>query len=127
MKNNVEFSELSNRVIGCAIEVHKELGPGLLESAYQECLCHELSLNNISFEREKSLPIVYKGISLDCGYRLDIVIENEVIIELKSIEQLKSIHEAQMISYLKLSGIRQGLLINFNVELLKNGLKSFVV
>lgn len=127
MDKNIEFSELSNRVIGCAIEVHKALGPGLLESAYQQCLCHELSLNQIAFEKEKPLPVVYKDCRLDCGYRMDIVIEDEIIVELKSVEQLKRIHEAQILSYMKLANIKQGFLVNFNVDLLKNGLKSFVL
>jgi GxxExxY protein len=122
-----EFTELSKKVIGCAIEVHKALGPGLLESAYQQCFCHELMLNNIGFQKEKPLPVNYKGCLLDCGYRMDIVVEDEIIIELKSVEQLMRIHEAQILSYMKLAGIRQGFLINFNVRLLKDGLKSFVL
>jgi GxxExxY protein len=127
VNKNIQFSELSNKVIGCAIEVHKFLGPGLLESAYQQCLCHELRLKGIKFESEKPLAVNYKGYYLDCGYRMDIVIENELIIELKAVESIKPIHEAQMISYLKLSGLRQGFLINFNVGILKDGLTSFVV
>jgi GxxExxY protein len=122
-----EFTELSKKVIGCAIEVHKALGPGLLESAYQQCLCHELSLNKISFQLEKPLPIKYKGCLLDCGYRMDVVIENQLLAELKSVEQLTKLHEAQILSYMKLANLRQGLLINFNVRLLKDGLKSFVL
>ncbi len=122
-----EFSELSNRVIGCAIEVHKALGPGLLESAYQQCLCHELRLNGINFQIEKPLPIDYKGCHLDCGYRIDILVEDEIIIELKSVEQLNKVHDAQILSYMKLANIKQGFLINFNATLLKNGLKSFVL
>jgi len=127
MKKNIEFSELSNKIIGCAIEVHKALGPGLLESAYQQCLCHELRLNQIDFEKEKPLPVNYKGCKLDCGYRIDILVENQIIIELKSVEHLKRIHEAQVLSYMKLTNIKQGFLINFNVTLLKDGLKSFVL
>ena len=126
-KKNIEFSELSNKVIGCAIEVHKALGPGLLESAYQQCLCHELRLNQIDFEIEKPLPVNFKGCQLDCGYRIDILVEKEIIIELKSIEQLKRIHEAQILSYMKMANIKQGFLINFNVTLLKDGLKSFIL
>jgi GxxExxY protein len=122
-----EFTELSKKVIGCAIEVHKALGPGLLESAYRQCLCHELSLNNIRFQMEKPLPVKYKGCLLDCGYRMDIVVENELLIELKSVEQLTRIHDAQILSYLKLANLKQGLLINFNIGLLKDGLKSFVL
>ncbi|AQQ72533.1 GxxExxY protein [Limihaloglobus sulfuriphilus] len=127
VNKNIQFSELSNRVIGCAIDVHKSLGPGLLESAYQQCLCHEFRLNNIKFEREKPLAVNYKGFHLDCGYRIDIVVENQIIIELKAIDLIKPIHEAQIISYMKLSGLRQGFLINFNVPILKDGLSSFVI
>jgi GxxExxY protein len=127
MESRKTFSELSNKVIGCAIEVHKALGPGLLESAYQQCLCHELKLNDVGFQVEKPLPIDYKGCRLDCGYRIDILVEDEIILELKSVEQLNHIHEAQILSYMKLMGKKQGFLINFNVTLLKNGLKSFVL
>jgi len=122
-----EFSELSNRVIACAIEVHKTLGPGLLESVYQQSLAHELNLNKINFKIESPLAVNYKGIQLDCGYRIDILIENEIILELKSVETLKGIHEAQLLNYLKLANIKQGFLINFNVKLLKQGLKSYVL
>ncbi|MBN1126147.1 MAG: GxxExxY protein [Sedimentisphaerales bacterium] len=127
MDEKRKFSELSNKVIGCAIEVHKTLGPGLLESAYQQCLCHELRLNNLSFEMEKPQPVRYKGCRLDCGYRIDILIEEEIIVELKSVEKIKPIHEAQILSYMKLAEIKYGFLINFNVPLLKEGLKSFVL
>lgn len=121
------FSELSNRVIGCAIEVHKHIGPGLLESAYQQCLAHELHLNCISFQTEVPLPIEYKGINLDCGYRMDIIVDNTIILELKSVETIHPIHEAQILSYMKLAKVKQGFLINFNVQILKQGLKSFVL
>ena len=121
------YSELANRVIGCAIEVHKALGPGLLESAYQQCLCHELHLNDIVFQKEKPLPIHYKGCQLDCGYRVDVLVEDEIILELKSVEQLNRVHDAQILSYMKLMGLKHGFLINFNVPILKNGLKSFVL
>lgn len=124
---NREFSKLSNRVIGCAIEVHKALGPGLLESAYQQCFCHEIKLNNINFEKEKPLPVNYKGSLLDCGYRIDLFVEDEIVIELKSVELLKPIHQAQLLSYMKLANAKQGFLINFNVRILKDGLKSFVL
>jgi GxxExxY protein len=123
----VEFCESSKRVIGCAIEVHKALGPGLLESTYQQCLAHELRLNNINFELEKPLPVVYKGTRLDCGYRVDMLIDNELIVELKSVEFVKSVHESQILSYMKLAEIKHGLLINFNVKYLKDGLKSFIM
>jgi GxxExxY protein len=122
-----KFSQLSNRVIGCAIAVHQELGPGLLESTYQYCLAHELKLNNINFHPEFPLPVKYKGIFLDCGYRIDLLVEDEIIIELKSVDELRGIHEAQILTYMKLANIKQGFLINFNVMLLKQGLKSFVL
>ena len=123
----MEFSELSNRVIGCAIEVHRALGPGLLESTYEQCLAHEFKLSGIQFLLQHPLPVDYKGIRLDCGYRVDVLVENEIILELKSVEQLLGIHEAQLLTYMKLAGIRQGFLINFNVKRLKDGLKSFVL
>ena len=122
-----KFSQLSEKVIGAAIEVHKALGPGLLESTYQQCLAHELSINNIRFKMEHPIPINYKGVNLDCGYRLDLFIEDQIIVELKSVETIKPIHQAQLLSYMKLANISQGFLINFNVELLKHGLKSFVL
>ena len=122
-----EFSDLSNRVIGCAIEVHRTLGPGLLESTYQQCLARELHLSDIDFILEHPLPVEYKGIHLNCGYRIDILIENEIILELKAIEEFKGIHEAQLLTYMKLSNIKQGFLLNFNVRKLKDGLKSFVL
>ncbi|MFO7713022.1 GxxExxY protein [Desulfosarcina sp.] len=121
------FSELSNRVIGCAIEVHRELGPGLLESTYEQCLAHELSLNGIDFKLQHPLPVAFKGVRLDCGYRVDVLVEDEIILELKSVDALKGIHEAQLLTYMKLAGIKQGFLINFNVRLLKDGLKRFVI
>ena len=122
-----EFSELSNRVIGCAIEVHRVLGPGLLESTYQKCLCHELELNKIRCKAEYPLPLEYKGLQLDLGYRNDLLVEDKIILELKSVEALKGIHEAQLLTYMKLSGIKQGFLINFNVHRLKDGLKSYIL
>ncbi len=122
-----DFSDLSNKVIGCAIEVHKTLGPRLLESTYQQCLAYELTINQIEFNIEYPLPVEYKGVFLDCAYRLDFLVEDNIILELKSVEQLKGIHEAQLLTYMKLAKIRQGFLINFNVKLLKQGLKSFVL
>ncbi|MCF8028738.1 MAG: GxxExxY protein [Desulfobacteraceae bacterium] len=122
----MEFSELSNRVIGCAIEVHRELGPGLLESTYEQCLAHELKLNGIEFMLQHTLPVEFKGMRIDCGYRVDVLVENQLIIELKSVEKLTGVHQAQLLSYMKLAGISHGLLINFNVYRLKDGLKSFV-
>jgi len=123
----VRFSALSNRVIGCAIAVHRELGPGLLESTYEQCLAHELNLNNMRFKRQHPLPVLYKGIQLDCGYRVDMLVEDQIILELKSVEEIKGIHEAQLLTYMKLAEIKQGFLINFNVRRLKEGLKSFVL
>jgi GxxExxY protein len=120
------FNELTERVIGACIEIHRALGPGLLESAYEECLCHELSIAGISFERQKPLPVHYKNVKLDCGYRLDLVVEQKVIVELKAVENLMPIHEAQLLTYLKLSSLTLGLLINFNVAMLKHGIKRIV-
>lgn len=121
------FSRLSNKIIGAAIEVHKTLGPGLLESAYQQCLAYELRLSNLDFQSEAPLPFSYKGININCGYRIDLLVENQIILELKSIDQLKKIHEAQLLTYMKLLNIKQGFLINFNVILLKQGIKSFIL
>jgi GxxExxY protein len=119
----MEINDLTGEVIGAAIEVHKALGPGLLESTYEECLCVELGLRNIPFERQKEIPIEYKGVNLNHAYRLDIVVPNKLIIELKACESLEPIHDAQLLTYLKLSGIKVGLLINFNVPVLKEGIK----
>jgi GxxExxY protein len=118
----VEVNSLTGRIIGAAIEVHKALGPGLLESTYEECLCHELGQRKMRFERQRDLPINYKGLKLDCGYRLDILVEGIVILELKACEKIEPIHRAQLLTYLRLSGLKIGLLINFNVEVLKNGI-----
>ncbi|MCB9420673.1 MAG: GxxExxY protein [Ardenticatenaceae bacterium] len=114
---------LSNEIIGAAIEVHKQLGPGLLESAYEECLAYEFTLRQIPFERQKPLPVVYKGVQLDVGYRLDLLVGGLVVVELKAVEKFAPIHEAQMITYLKLTNCKLGLLLNFNVRLMKNGIK----
>lgn len=114
--------QLSDAVIGAAIEVHRVLGPGLLESAYEECLCRELTLREVSFERQVPLPVVYKEVKLDCGYRMDIVVSKALVVEVKSVDAIAPIHEAQLLTYLKLSGIRVGLLLNFNVPLLKDGI-----
>jgi GxxExxY protein len=118
---------LTNRVIGLAIGVHRELGPGLLESAYEECLCFELKEARIAYSRQMPLAIVYKGLQLDCGYRLDIVVQRELIIEIKAVEQLMPIHDAQILTYLRLSGHKVGLLINFNKVLLKDGIRRFIL
>lgn len=119
--------ELTSRVIAAAIDVHRHLGPGLLESAYERCLCHELELAKIPFHRQAPLPVIYKGISLDCGYDMDVVVDQKVVLELKAVERLLPVHEAQLLTYLKLGGYRVGLLINFNVPVLKGGVKRLVL
>lgn len=116
------INQLTHEVIGAAIEVHRKLGPGLLESAYRKCLCRELHLKNIRFDYEHPLPLEYKGIRLECGYRVDIVVDRRVAVEVKSVQSLAPIHDAQMLTYLRLGGWRVGLLINFNVEVLKHGI-----
>jgi len=119
-------NEISEKIIGCAIEVHKMLGPGLLESAYLECLCYELIKAGFHIEKQKPLPLIYKDIRLETGYRIDILVEGKVIIELKSVEVLNEIHVAQVLTYLKLSGCKLGLLMNFNVLRVVDGLKRLV-
>ena len=119
----LSFNHLTERVIGACIEIHRALGPGLLESAYEECLCYELSRAGIKFERQKPLPVHYKEVNLECGYRMDLVIERKLIVELKAVDEIAPIHEAQLLTYLKLSGLTLGLLINFNVPVLKAGIK----
>ena len=123
MFDHSDINDLTREVIGAAIEVHKTLGPGLLESTYEECLCAEFGLRRFPYERQKKLPIEYKGIKLDCGYRIDILVANRLILELKACECLQPIHEAQLLTYLRLTGIKIGLLINFNVPVLKEGIK----
>ncbi|HBO46455.1 MAG TPA: hypothetical protein DD670_21510, partial [Planctomycetaceae bacterium] len=117
---------ITGEIIGAAIEVHRQLGPGLLESTYEQCLCHELSLRGLSFQRQVDLPVLYKGIRLDCGYRMDLVVADLIIVELKVAEKLLPIHEAQLLTYLKLAQRQVGLLLNFNVPVLKDGLKRMV-
>jgi GxxExxY protein len=117
------LNQITEQIIGCAIEVHRALGPGLLESAYEECLCYELSQKGLKFKRQVALPVVYKEVKLDCGYKLDIVVEDLVIIEIKAVQNLLPVHEAQLLSYLKSGNKPIGLLINFHVSVLKNGLK----
>ncbi len=124
-KKHIENDILTEQIIGAAIQVHKELGPGLLESAYEACLSHELLLNGLKIERQKVIPIYYKGIKLDAGYRLDLVVEEQVIVEIKAVSVLLAVHEAQLLSYLKQTGGGRGLLINFNVKLLKVWHSSF--
>ena len=123
----MEFDNVSNKIIGCVIEVHKHLGPGLMESAYERCLSYELNSNGLKHEVQKQIPIDYKGIKLDVGYRIDLLVENSVIIELKSVEKMLPIHEAQILTYMKLAEIPVGLLINFNVIKVKDGIKRYVL
>jgi GxxExxY protein len=123
-KKRIEFDQLSNQVIGCAIEVHREIGPGLLESTYEQCLAYELKNNGFAFKVQHPLLVIYKNIRLDCGYRVDLLVENKLIIELKSVDAINKIHEAQILTYMKLAGIETGLLISFNVGLLKNGIRG---
>ena len=113
---------ITEQIIGAGIEVHRALGPGLLESAYEECLCHELTLRGLAFTRQVELPVTYKGVKLDCGYRIDLIVQGLVLVELKSVDKIHSIHEAQLLSYLRLSGLTTGLLLNFNVPVLKDGI-----
>lgn len=126
-EEHIKNDALTELIIGAAIQVHRELGPGLLESTYETCLGHELSLLNLKLERQKVIPISYKGILLDAGYRLDLVVENQVIVEIKAVSELLPVHEAQLLSYLKQAGGGRGLLINFNVRLLKHGLRRLIV
>ena len=123
MTNN----EVTHEIIGAAIEVHKHLGPGLLESAYEECLAHELQLRKLRVERQKPVPVVYKETKLECGYRLDLLVECKIVVELKSVEGLGPIHEAIMMTYLRMSGHKLGLLINSNVSVLKDGVRRFIL
>jgi len=121
------YQELTEKIIGCAIEVHKALGPGLLESAYEECLSYELMQNGLTIERQKAVPVIFKEVKLDCGYRIDILVENKILLELKSVEAVAQIHEAQILTYMKFAEMKIGLLINFNVTKVKNGIKRFVL
>jgi GxxExxY protein len=121
-----KLNDITEAVIGAAIAVHKELGPGLLESAYEACLAYELTQVGLKFERQKGLPLYYRGVHLDCGYRIDLLVETQVVVEVKAVEKIELIHEAQLLSYLKLSKCQLGLLINFNVEILKNGIRRLV-
>lgn len=123
----MEFDPLSNQVIGAALEVHRALGPGLLESVYEQALAYELGLNSLKAETQVPLPVTYKNVRLDCGFRLDLLVNSELVVELKAVDALLPIHEAQLLTYLKLSGRKVGLLINFNVPLLKQGLKRLVL
>jgi GxxExxY protein len=126
MQEKDRLDQITRRIIGAAIEVHRHLGPGLLESAYETCLAYELKQLGFRVEQQKPLPVVYKDVKLDCGYRLDLVVEDAIILEVKAIEQLAPIHDAQLLSYLRISGLKVGLLMNFHVRVLKNGLKKIV-
>jgi len=123
----MEFDSLSRMVIGYALEVHRELGPGLLESTYEKCLLHELKSHQVECVTQIGIPVSYKGINIDCGYRIDILVEERLIVELKSVETLLKIHDAQLLTYMKLANIKTGLLLNFNSRLLKNGIKRLVL
>lgn len=123
----MEINQITKAIIGSAIEVHRALGPGLLESAYEECLCREMELRGIPFERQRPLPVEYKGLRLDCGYRLDLLVSNRVVVEIKAVEDLLAVHEAQLLTYLKLGGWKVGLLINFNVPVLTQGIRRRVL
>ncbi len=123
----MDENQVTHEIIGAAIEVHRLLGPGLLESAYEECLARELALRGIRFERQKALPVVYKDVKLECGYRADLLVEERIIVELKSIEGFAPVHEAIVLTYLRLSGCRLGLLVNFNVPILKDGLRRYIL
>ena len=116
---------LTAKIIGCSIEVHRALGPGLLESAYQRCLAHEMKVQGLIYEAEKPIPVVYKGLQLDCGYRLDFLVEKEVVVELKSVDKVAGIHHAQILTYMRLAKASRGLLINFNTPRLVDGIKRF--
>jgi GxxExxY protein len=122
----VEINRITEIIIGCAIEVHRQLGPGLLESAYEECLCYELAKAGLRFERQKPVPVIYKEIKLDCGYRIDILVESCVVVELKTTELFNPVHEAQVLTYMKFADKKIGLLINFYVSILKNGIKRYI-
>jgi len=123
----MEINDITQKIIGCAIEVHKSLGPGLLESAYEECLAFELIKIGLNIKRQQATPIIYKEIKLECGYRIDILVENMVVIELKVVDSINPVHEAQILTYMKFSNKSVGLLINFNVTLLKNGIKRYKI
>ncbi len=124
---NPHINELTHEIIGSAIEVHRHLGPGLLESSYRHCLCRELFLRGVSFKQEEKLPLEYKGLKLKCGYKMDILVDNLVVVEVKSVDALAPIHDAQLLTYLRIGGWRVGLLINFNVVILKMGIHRKIV
>jgi GxxExxY protein len=123
----MELNEITQKIIGCAIQVHKNLGPGLLESAYEECLSYELIKNGLVIKRQQPTPVIYKEIKLECGYRIDILVENSVVVELKVVDEFNPVHEAQILTYMKLSNKSLGLLINFNVTILRNGIRRYKI
>jgi GxxExxY protein len=123
----MKFDELSHRVIGCALNVHQALGPGLLESAYEQCLAYELLRSGIPTKVQMPLPVKYKEVELDCGYRVDLMVDDKIILELKTVDEIKPVHKAQLLTYMKLSGVRIGLLMNFNVKYLMRGIKRMVL
>jgi GxxExxY protein len=123
----MEINQITEKIIGCAIEVHRNLGPGLLESAYEECLYYELNELGLNVKRQLALPLVYKDVKLDAGYRIDLMVENKVIVEIKSVEAIAEIHKAQLMTYMKLANIKIGLLINFNVSRLKDGIIRWII
>ena len=123
----MELNKITEQIIGAAIEVHRSLGPGLLESVYEECLSRELTLREIPFQRQHPLPVEYKGVYLDCGYRIDILAADSVVVELKAVACLEPIHKAQMMTYLKLGGWKLGLLLNFNVQIMKDGIRRIIL
>ena len=125
-REKIEENEIANKVIGLGIEIHKELGPGLLESAYKECMYYKIGESGLFVEKEKPIPLVFEGVKLDCGYRIDLLVEKRLVIEIKSVEALNDIHLAQTLTYLKLGNYKLGLLINFNVVLLKDGIKRVI-
>jgi GxxExxY protein len=127
MENNDNINELTRIVIGSAMEVHRTLGPGLLESVYERCLSYELTAAGIRHETQKEISVIYKGVNIESGFRLDLFAENRLVVEIKSVEKLLPVHEAQILTYMKFAGVKTGLLINFNVKLLKEGLKRFVL
>jgi GxxExxY protein len=127
LMKKAEIDELTQVIIGSPIEVHRHLGPGLLESVYEECLCHELSIRGLSFKRQLVLPVVYKGVRLDCGYRVDVLVNEIVVVEIKAVQSLVPIHEAQLLTYLRLGGWKVGLLLNFNEAVLRDGMKRRVL
>lgn len=125
--NALRFDDISNKVTGLAIEVHRNLGPGLLESVYEECLSFELEAANLEHKRQVPVPVVYKDIKLDCGYRLDLIVEDALIVEIKAVERFVPVHDAQLLTYLRLTGVKTGLLLNFNSSALRNGIKRLVL